>query len=93
MQDLETVQQCMDWRILFAALSQREQLIIKLRGVPFVPRSLFKRGGRPVTWILLSLPMRGGRSRLTMTMVVVVVRIKCNTNEIVRGNGVNENGI
>ena len=32
MQDLETVQQCMDWRKLFAALSQREQLIIKSRG-------------------------------------------------------------
>jgi hypothetical protein len=58
---------------IFAALSQHEQFIIKLRGVPFVLRSLFKRGGRPGSRRLLSLPKRGGTSRLTMMMMVVVV--------------------
>ena len=79
MQDLETVQQCMDWRILFAALSQREQLIIKLRGVPFVPRSLFKRGrGAPCPKeFTLSIKERGEKyDRLTMMMMTMMMVVK-----------------
>ena len=69
-QDLEWIRE----HYVFAALSQREQFIIKLRGVPFVPRSLFKRGrGAPcLKEFTLSAEERGEKyDRLTMTMMTM----------------------
>ena len=62
---------------LFDALSQREQFIIKLREVPFVPRSLYKRGGALSQGVYSLCRREGGEKydRLTMTMMIVV-RIK-----------------
>ena len=62
---------------LFAALSQSKQFIIKLRGVPFVPRSLFKRGrGAPCPKeFTLSAEERGEKyDRLTMMMTMMMGR-------------------
>ena len=56
-------------------------------------RGVYSReGGRRVpTRSLFSLPKRGERSRL---MMMVVVRILSSSrNEMVRGNGVNGNGV